>query len=113
MAASKVEAAEALLNPSLIWVLNQLQHDTQSLTDLATSDALKGIITDLANAASTALLLEELITWLIETNPIEFWIGLFGALAGGCCLLRRLTIKSRWDRLSPFAAEKATERTIG
>ena len=80
LAAGKVEAAEQILNPTLIAAIKQIQADTQSVEDLASSAALADIISDIASAAATALMLEELITWLIETDPIKFWIGLFGAL---------------------------------
>ncbi|MHB8507999.1 MAG: IPT/TIG domain-containing protein [Candidatus Dormibacteria bacterium] len=80
LAVAKVAAAEELLNPALMQAVSNFQNDAQSLSQLAQSQDLNGIVSDLADKATSALLLEEVVTWLTTHDVIAFWIGLFDAM---------------------------------
>jgi hypothetical protein len=85
MALGKIAAGEEVLNPALLAVITGFQEDIQSLDDLSQSADVNSILNDLANAATQQLLLEALIAWLIQTDAIQFWIGLFDVLIDDVC----------------------------
>ncbi len=85
LAAQKVESAQLLLNPILIEVVKELQSNLRDVQALQQDADLDGAIGNLADATSSALLLEELVLWFTTHDVIDFWIGLFGALLQDVC----------------------------
>jgi hypothetical protein len=80
LAVAKVSTAELLAGPALHGAITQIEGNTQSINSLATSADVLDVVQRLADAASTALLLEAIVLWLIEYDPIDFWIGLFNKI---------------------------------
>ena len=80
MTLSKITAAEQLLNPSLIEVVNRATDIGTTILSIADSAPVQEILDSLVGVATDALVLPRFILWLSETSPIGFWIGLFEAM---------------------------------
>jgi hypothetical protein len=80
MAVGKVQAAQLLSSPVFQEIIGDIDNDVQDLQNLASSNAVNALITRLAKEASTALLLQGILFWLLEYNPMAFWKGLFNNL---------------------------------
>ncbi|HEX2051189.1 MAG TPA: fibronectin type III domain-containing protein [Actinomycetota bacterium] len=82
MAVSKVTTAELLLNPTFASAIATLRGDSQILTNLGVRPDVKDVASTMGDLTAKALLLQAILTWLIENEPIDFWVGLFDALIG-------------------------------
>jgi hypothetical protein len=78
---TKFTHAQQLLNPVLLETIKELKETIRSIgIDLGASPDLDAAVKEVGESASTALLLQRIITFLTETQPSAFWIGLFDAL---------------------------------
>lgn len=81
MGLTKFTHAQQLLSPVLLETAKELKETIKSIgIDLGASMDLDAAIEEVAESASTALLLQRIITFLAETRPTKFWVGLFDAL---------------------------------
>ncbi|HEX2081459.1 MAG TPA: hypothetical protein VHG08_27395 [Longimicrobium sp.] len=77
MALTKMQTAQLLASPVLQTALSSIEGDTQELRKLAGSASVEDLVRQLAREASTAMLLQAILAWLVVHEPLEFWIGLF------------------------------------
>lgn len=77
---SKSAAGENLFTSTVLAAIETLQDDTQEVASLLASPTVDQAITDLASAATTVVTLQTLLTWLVTTDAIGFWLGLLDAL---------------------------------
>jgi hypothetical protein len=76
----KVSTGELLLNDVIMQVADTLQEDAQTIRALADSDEVTKLIGEVGDRLAKALFLQRFLTFLAETSPIGFWIGLLDAL---------------------------------
>jgi hypothetical protein len=77
MAISKASTAQLLVSPVLLGAIAELKDDIQDLRGVAGSSDVTSAIKEIADAATTAFMLEAMITWFVRYEPIQFWLGLF------------------------------------
>lgn len=82
MTVGKVVGTQAALHSVVPGLLKDLQSTLTGIENLAASDLVQGIIKRVGDAAADALALEGLIHFLIDDQPLDFWIGLFDGLIG-------------------------------
>jgi fibronectin type III domain protein len=80
MMMTKASTAELLLAPALKDVYQQIKDDSQNLSNLASGPDVAAVVQSIGDAASRALVLEALLAWFIEYDPVDFWVGLFNKL---------------------------------
>jgi hypothetical protein len=80
MAVDKLGTAETILNATLLQAVASGQTIAGGLAGAAASPELDSLLDPLGDTAAQSLLLPRFFAWLIETGPINFWIGLFEAI---------------------------------
>jgi hypothetical protein len=80
MAVDKLGTAEEILNSTLIEVVAKGQTVAGGLAEAAQSPEIDSLLEPLGDTAAQSLLLPRFFAWLVETGPVEFWIGLFEAI---------------------------------
>ncbi|HYO61485.1 MAG TPA: fibronectin type III domain-containing protein, partial [Actinomycetota bacterium] len=80
MTLDKAGFAETILSPALAAAVTHLKEDQQILADYATSDTVKKVAGEIGDLTSRVLLLRAILKWLVENEPVAFWVGLFESL---------------------------------
>jgi hypothetical protein len=80
MTVAKASTGELLASPIWAGAIQTLLKDRQTLSSIATAPNVASVTGELGGLVSQALLLELIVLWLLEFNPIDFWTGLFNAL---------------------------------